>query len=278
MGVCGGCGAHITATRCPYCGASTGTKHQEPAVVPSYVVPPPSHPPTPPPNAPQPGPPEDPHRSSPSPSGNRAKLVVGGIIIAALSGAAVYAYGAMTASPSETESVPTVAIETPESAAPSESARSPTATSQTSPAPQSPTTTETALTEEEERALALTTLDGMVLADRALQPVRGQWVAQLASKFEGVVDTSQQADPFTVPQILSEVELHKSNPEYGDLVRLILQGDWGKSEAGSQPLWVTVVDLSYSNREAVLAWCEDHFTQRGEDLLNVCYPRELHLP
>jgi len=277
VGACRACGAHITSTPCPYCGASSTTKNQEPVTVPSYVVPPPSHPPTAQPNAPQSGPPADPHPPA-QPAGDRAKLVVGAIVIAALSGAAVYAFSGATASPSQPESVPTVALETAGAPETSESASSPTEAAQTSPAPQTPTPTETALTEEEERTLALTTLDEMVLADRALRPVRGQWVAQLASKFEGVVDTSQQSAPFTVPQILDEVELHRGNPEYGHLVRLILQGDWGKSEAGSQPLWVTVVDLDYSNREAVLAWCEDHFTQRGEDLLNVCYPRELHLP
>lgn len=276
MRSCIACGAHTDENPCPYCHAPSAPRGQEPATVESHVL----HDtlaPGPTPQLPRepnpPGPAYVPRRPA---APNRAKVIVGAVIVAALGGAAVYAFGDLAdSSPGgDVRAVAPISTIAPETG---ESSPSAPTDSQTPPETTTPTPTETVLTEEEERSIALTTLDDMVLADRARQPVRGQWVAQLASKFEGVVDTSRQPEPFTIPQILDEVVAHRSNPEYGELVRVILQGDWGKSEPGPKTLWVTVADLDFDSRETALAWCGDHFSQRGEDLLNVCYPRQLHL-
>lgn len=268
MRSCIACGAHTGENPCPYCHAPSAPRGQEPVTVESHVLQDTFAPGPTPQLLREPNPPGPAYVPRRPPAPNQAKVIVGAVIVAALGGAAVYAFGDMTDSSPGGDVMAVAPISTigPETA---ESSPSAPTDSQTPP--------ETVLTEEEQRDIALTTLDDMVLADRVRQPVRGQWVAQLASKFEGVVDTSQQPEPFTIPQILDEVVAHRSNPKYGDLVRVILQGDWGKSEPGPKTLWVTVADLDFDNRETVLAWCEDHFSQRGEDLLNVCYPRQLHL-
>ena len=137
--------------------------------------------------------------------------------------------------------------------------------------------TPTEQTPEELRAEALSTLEQIVEDDRGMSPVRGQWVAQLASKSEGIIDTTQQPDPFTLPDILAEVRSHQANSEYGSRVLVVHQGDWGQTEAGPDPMWVTFAYINMSSQEEVVSWCEDHFSQRGKALLNVCYPRQMKL-
>lgn len=134
----------------------------------------------------------------------------------------------------------------------------------------------TTLTPSEQRAQAFSALEQMVAADAQTNPIRGQWVAQLASKYEGVSDRTQQATPFSLVQILAEINRLKANPEYGSLVRVIHQGDWAGSTPGPTPLWVTFADLNASSRNQVVVWCRSHFSQRGKALLNVCYPRQLN--
>jgi hypothetical protein len=126
------------------------------------------------------------------------------------------------------------------------------------------------------RAEAIARMEDMVDSDRELDPIRNQWVAQLSSKYEGIVDKSQQARPFTASQILAEIQTARDNPEYGSQVRVVHQGDWGGSEPLAKTMWVTFVDLDAASRDEVLAWCESHYDQRGKALLNVCYPRQMH--
>ncbi len=140
-----------------------------------------------------------------------------------------------------------------------------------------PTDTSTTKSPSELRGAAFATLEHLVADDRSLSPIRGQWVAQLASKSEGIVDKTQQAAPFTLPQILAEITSLKDNPDYGPLVRVVHQGDWGTSTAGPKPMWVTVADIDVTSRADVVSWCEGHFSQRGQALLNVCYPRRMTL-
>ena len=153
---------------------------------------------------------------------------------------------------------------------------SPTADATPTPPPP-PKPTPKPKTARQQRADALAALNRMRAADAQRDPIRGQWVAQLASKFEGVKDSSQQATPFTVPQILAEVNRLKRNPKDDSPVLLVLQGDWGGSKARAKPLWVTFADISASSRDEAVAWCESHFEQRGKRLLAVCYPREMRL-
>ena len=145
-----------------------------------------------------------------------------------------------------------------------------------SPAP-TPTPTPTGPSPVALRAAALAELEQIVADDRKQTPVRGQWVAQLASKTEGIVDTKQQMTPFTLPDILAEIKSLQLNEDYGTKVRVVHQGDWGGTKSGSKPMWVTVADIDVASKADVVAWCNDHFDERGTDLLNVCYPRRLKL-
>jgi hypothetical protein len=138
-----------------------------------------------------------------------------------------------------------------------------------------PTDVPTTKSAEELRSEAYATLEQIVADDRSRSPIRGQWVAQLASKSEGIVDTTQKATPFTLPDILDEITSLKQNPVFGSLVRVVHQGDWGRSTAGEKPMWVTFADLNASSRANVVAWCTQHFTERGQALLNICYPRQM---
>lgn len=168
-------------------------------------------------------------------------------------------------------------------------ASSQAATSTSSPPPPgTPTPTSTpqvtvtatktpALTPEQERDAAYNTLEQLVADDALKNPVRGQWVAQLASKTENIVDSTQKATPFTLQDILAEVRQHQANPSYGSTVRVLHQGDWGTTQPGPSTMWVTVADLDLRSQADVQAWCERTFTLRGEPLLNICYPRELTL-
>jgi hypothetical protein len=131
------------------------------------------------------------------------------------------------------------------------------------------------LTPAERRQRDFETLQSIVRHDRRLDPIRGQWVAQLASKYEGVRDTTQQPRPFTVSDILAEVRALRSNPSFGAPVRVVLQGDWANSTPGPTPLWVTFADIDAGSRSEVAQWCESHFSQRGQALLRVCYPRQM---
>lgn len=269
MRFCPECGARVDVDSCPFCGtvqSEEAPTNEAPAPAPYSrpVVP----------GAASPPPPEP---------RDRAKYILGGIAIAALIGMGGYlAFGSDDGPDTlaiATNTNPGVVIP---STTPTTEADGPTVT-ETSPATEiTPTETDTpsptppSLTPDEERLAALATIEDLVSADRATDPIRGQWVAQLASKYEGVVDKSQQPTPFTIPQILAEAEALKSNPDYGSLVRVVHQGDWGQSEAPAKTLWVTFADLDASSRSAIVDWCEGHFMERGQSLLNVCYPRQLH--
>jgi len=130
----------------------------------------------------------------------------------------------------------------------------------------------------EVRRAALAALDQKVGLSRGYHPIRGQWVAQLASKSEGIVDLTQQPTPFTLQDILAEIERHEASSVYGPSVRVVLQGDWGGSTPAASPLWVTFADLDARSKDEVVSWCESHFAQRGQALLNVCYPRQMKVP
>jgi len=140
--------------------------------------------------------------------------------------------------------------------------------------PATPTPTPTPIVDP--AVAAKVKLEALVAKDAATT-VRGQWVAQLSSKSEGIVDTTLQPGPFTVPDILAEHLRLRSDPGYGSLVRLVHLGDWGSLAAPASPMWVTVADINVSSSAEVTAWCEAQFSQRGKALDNVCFPRQLKL-
>ncbi len=127
------------------------------------------------------------------------------------------------------------------------------------------------------RRAASDRLEELARQDATRNVVRGQWVAQLASKYEGIVDPLVRPEPFTLPEILAEHEALRSNPVFGASVRLLHQGDWGRAAAHDPPMFVTVADINAGSADAVRAWCQAHFAQRGRALENVCYVRQLTL-
>ncbi len=146
--------------------------------------------------------------------------------------------------------------------------RSVTVTPTPAPAPSSPPPVDP-------RQAAIDTLERLVAQDAASRPVRGQWVAQLASKYEGIHDDLVRPEPYTVPEILAEHQALRGNPVFGSSVRLLHQGDWGRIGPHDPPMWVTVVDLNAPSAAVVRSWCEAHFSERGKALENVCMPRQL---
>ena len=286
MKFCARCGSELSGPFCGACGwqsADRGNDEANPTIAPA--TPPPlrqspadSATATPRPAARQPAAPPlgtgAPARfSSPLPL-----LALGLVLVAAIVGLGGWQVGWFaTADPGAAGATITVtqtapAQTTTDASEPTESQDA----SESSPTESTPTeTTSTTPSPQEQRDTAFATLEDMVSTDSERDPVRGQWVAQLSSKFEGVVDTSQQATPFTLPQILAEVERLRSDPAYGELVRVVHQGDWAGSEAGATPMWVTFADLDAVSRDSVVRWCSSHFSQRGQALLNVCYPRQL---
>jgi hypothetical protein len=148
------------------------------------------------------------------------------------------------------------------------------------PVPLSPTPTPTpsaATPSADPAPAAYARLEALVGQDSTRPTVRGQWVAQLSSKSQGVVDTTLQPTPFTFPDILAEHLRLRENPGYGSLVRLVHLGDWGGIATPAAPMWVTVGDINARSSAEVTTWCQATFSQRGKALDNVCLARHLTL-
>lgn len=213
-------------------------------------------------------------------SRRRAPLVAGAaaVLVAALAGAgwATGLFGARSAGPTvivtqtvapSADAASAPAAET--SAVPDTSSAAPSSTEATASA----TTTPAALSDEQ----AYANLERVVAEDKLKNPVRNQWVAQVASKYEGIVDTSQRPTPFTLVDIWTEIERWRNVPEYGSQVRVVHLGDWAGTSPHNPPMWVTFVDIDAGSKAAVTSWCEARFEQRGKALLNICYPRQMRI-
>lgn len=185
------------------------------------------------------------------------------------------AVSASTQAVTSVQATPT-GIPTPSATPSSASSTSPVAvpvTTTSTPTPTPPVATPTA----DPLGAAYAQLEALVAQDATLPTVRGQWVAQLSSKSRGVVDTTLQPGPFTIPDILAEHLRLRHDPNYGPLVRLVHLGDWGGLATPASPMWVTVGDINARSSAEVSTWCEATFPQRGKALDNVCLARQLTL-
>ena len=109
----------------------------------------------------------------------------------------------------------------------------------------------------------------------------GQWVAQLASKYVGIVDPVQVtvggSHKFLAADIWNE---HQSLAGSVTDARVLLLDSrtfgTGKSSNGS-PYWMTfATDPSFTNADEILAWCSAQFpTLSGTTLNNHCLPTRL---
>ncbi|OWV04282.1 hypothetical protein B5D80_20445 [Micromonospora wenchangensis] len=141
-----------------------------------------------------------------------------------------------------------------------------------------------ATTPPDPEAAALAELHRLHDQDLPTVNLDGRYVAQLASKSEGIVDPRQQAangsHTFYASDILAE---HlRLRVEFGTEVPvvLLLSTDYGQQQRhGNQPLWLTFAVLPEGSKESVASWCGGHFAQLTEEARqNLCVPRRLRPP
>jgi hypothetical protein len=156
---------------------------------------------------------------------------------------------------------------TPDTAAPTEAASTDGSTSQDGSAGE-----ESALTELEQ------------LSDEGRSQVsfHGQYAAQLASKYPGLVDplqtTATGSHTFGAADILDEYQaLHDAHGGSGHPVILLKSTDYGKRQMiGSHFLWVTFAIGDFPDSQSVQDWCDNQFAGLDADQLkNQCAVRRL---
>lgn len=111
--------------------------------------------------------------------------------------------------------------------------------------------------------------------------LHGQWAAQLASRFVGMVDpdvvTSSGSHTLTAKDILAEhVSLHERT--IGTTLLLLDSRSYGQHRSyKGDPYWVTLaLDDSFTDEAAVEAWCEAEFpTLSRTDRNNYCLSARL---
>lgn len=132
------------------------------------------------------------------------------------------------------------------------------------PSEQPSVTPQQALTDQRDADVPTLTLDG-------------HWVAQLASKFDGVTDPRQEAPDgthtFRLADILAEHQGFRSR--FGDGIKLIGGDDMGKRSGRLVATWTTIYDPgSFADESSVASWCLSAFPRlTGNDLGDVCLPR-----
>lgn len=144
--------------------------------------------------------------------------------------------------------------------------------------PATPTTTTTTTTKPSPTVPeALRLLTEQRARDAALVRKDGHWTAQLASKYEGVVDPNQTnaagGHTFGLEDILAEYRALRSR--FGPAIRLVVPVDIGREWSRNEQLWITLYDpLTFADEDDVKVWCSIQFPGKsGADLINVCLPR-----
>lgn len=128
---------------------------------------------------------------------------------------------------------------------------------------------------------ALAALADDARASTAEATFQGEWAAQLASKYVGIVDpaqvTSGGSHKFAAVDILAEHDQLQATIT-GARVLLLDSRSFGVGKsAGGSPYWITVaVDPSFTSADEVLSWCAAQFpTLSGTSLNNHCLPTQL---
>lgn len=133
-------------------------------------------------------------------------------------------------------------------------------------------------------AAALAELHRIRAADLAGVSMRGQHVAQLASKSVGIVDSRQVAENgthvFHAVDILAEHRQIRQRHTGDEQIVLILSTDYGKRQLHQgKPLWITLALGDFATADEVTRWCGRQFpNQTGEALDNLCVARKLEPP
>ena len=174
------------------------------------------------------------------------------------------------------------------SPAPTPPATSPTATQPPTPSPEdspsTPSWTPSATAASSQRTDPAAALAQRRDFDLPAADLDGRWIAQLASKYDGVVDRSQTAasggHTFRLADILAEHESLRTRYEQQGLSVLLLQAtDFGRQRNWNHTIWVTIVDPGLKSSDAVSRWCrQKHPGLSKKQVTNVCLPRQLQPP
>ncbi len=229
-----------------------------------------------------------PPRSSPSPERRTVALAAGiGVAVLVILGSLTGLWFATQRTPASQVAAAPSPIATAPAAAPSSSFR-PASTKAAAPAP-TPTPSRVVVT------VTATAAAPTVLApDPATELARlraagvgslvldGHWVVQLASKYDGVVDSTQTAanggHTFGNADILAEHVALRAR--FGSRVLLIGGNDMGKRWNGPQTLWTTLYDPgTFGSQAAADAWCRSTFPGMTDQArANVCFSRQAKPP
>ena len=125
-----------------------------------------------------------------------------------------------------------------------------------------------------------TALDAEARRAESVVKERGQWVAQLASKYVGIVDPAQTtasgSHTFAAADIYAEHALLARAIDAD--VYLLDSRKWTTRRVHEgEPYWMTVaVSDAFVDADAVLAWCSRQYpTLSGTALSNRCLPMQL---
>lgn len=217
---------------------------------------------------------------APGPSGTRsATPLVIGAVVAVLVLATLVGVLLHRTSATSTTAATQVAAPVPTASAPADAGTSgsaPTAATDTSTS---------ALSTPDQNAQALQQLQQLRQQDLPTVTFSGQYVAQLASKYDGIVDPRQAAmdgsPVFHARDILAEHEALRNADNGGATVILLLSTDYGSQQVlGGQALWVTfAVSNTFGSAQDVTTWCANRFPNlSGDALTNVCTPAQLNPP
>lgn len=214
---------------------------------------------------------------------SRATLVLAAVtilVVGMLGGGAVAVLRQPDPQPTPTPSPsPAPASSSPPSVDPSTPA--PTSPSPVTPSP-SPTPSE--LTKKEREQQARARLDALAEEGYTTADPRGQWVAQLSSKWIGITDPAQRAQvsgghTFAAVDIVAEYESTEQLAEQvgGATVVLIKGSDIkkGRDETSGRLFWY-VFGVDFASKAKAESWCQDLYPLlSGTRLKNVCFATQL---
>ncbi len=134
----------------------------------------------------------------------------------------------------------------------------------------------------EEEALVLLARDGAV--GRALIERDGQWVAQLASKYVGIVDPLQVTDSgqhrFSAQDIYTEHAVLHARVSGAEVLLLDSRTFGARRSFEGKPYWVTVAaSPAFTSADKVVGWCAGQFPElTGTALNNQCLATQIYSP
>lgn len=256
MGYCAQCGASVDGRFCRQCGA------------PAPVSPPPPQPPA-----------NDPPGWLPAVGAFVAVLVLAASVWLGIRLASGNGGDERADTPPTQISAPGPSGSAPVPSESGTAAPPPTDTSGETPTGDpAPTTAQAPTTAPAPTVSAGQQLSDQVTSDLSTVSIDGHWVAQISSKRLGSVDPTIQPGPFSYDDIWAEHQTFRTQP-YGSMVRLLRQGDFGKTPAKPPTVWITIADLNAGSKAAVESWCSANFSPPpGKDMDWVCRPRQLTPP